>query len=85
MKAIRYHEYGGPEVLRFEEVPEPAIPEGHALVRVRAAGINFIDTYQRSGLYKVPLPCIPGLEAAGTIERVGPNAAGHCARDGHRP
>ena len=72
MRAIRIHQTGGPEVLRWEEVALPAPGPGEALVRHRAVGVNFIDTYQRSGLY--PLPGLPhgiGGEAAGVVEAVG--------------
>lgn len=72
MKAIRYHEFGGPEVLKLEELPVPAPGPGQALVKVAAAGVNFIDIYQRKGMYKVPLPAIPGTEGAGVVEAVGP-------------
>ena len=72
MKAIRVNEHGGPEVLSFEDVDTPAIGEQDALVKVEAAGINFIDTYQRSGLYQIPLPATLGLEAAGTVVEIGP-------------
>jgi NADPH2:quinone reductase len=73
MKAIRVHCLGGPEVLTFEEVPDPSPGEGQALVRVEAAGLNYIDVYFRTGLYKSPaMPFIPGQEAAGTVEAVGP-------------
>jgi NADPH2:quinone reductase len=71
MKAITYSEYGGPEVLRFEERPTPAPGAGQALVRVVAAGVNFIDIYQREGWYKVNLPAIPGGEGAGVVEAIG--------------
>ncbi|MGA8659556.1 MAG: quinone oxidoreductase [Chthoniobacterales bacterium] len=70
MKAIRLHSQGGPEVLQFEDVPLPELKPGEALVRVNAAGVNFLDVYQRTGLYKIPLPFTPGMEGAGTIERV---------------
>jgi NADPH2:quinone reductase len=73
MKAIRIHQYGGPEVLRMEEVPVPSPGEGQALVRLQAVGINFIDVYHRTGLYKVALPFTPGMEGAGLVELVGPN------------
>jgi NADPH:quinone reductase len=72
MKAVRIHTLGGPEVLQVDEVPQPKPGENQALVRVMAAGINFIDVYQRSGLYKVPLPYTPGMEGAGTVEKAGP-------------
>lgn len=71
MKAIRVHEYGGPEVMRLEEVPVPQPQAGEALVRLAASGVNFIDIYQREGLYPVPLPFIPGNEGAGTVEALG--------------
>lgn len=70
--AIRIHEHGGPEVLRWEEVELPDPGPGQALVRHRAIGVNFVDTYHRSGLYKLPLPASIGVEAAGVVEAVGP-------------
>ncbi|HEY5996356.1 MAG TPA: quinone oxidoreductase [Candidatus Deferrimicrobiaceae bacterium] len=74
--AIRFHEYGGPEVLKWEtvEVGEPG--PGEARVRHEAVGVNFVDTYQRSGLYKVPLPSGTGNEGAGVVEAVGPGVTG---------
>jgi len=73
MKAIRIHSLGGPEVLSYEDVPEPQHWEGQALVRIEAAGLNFIDVYFRTGLYRGPaLPFIPGQEAAGTVVALGP-------------
>ena len=73
MKAIRVHSPGGPEVLKLEEVPDPQPGEGQAVVRVEAAGVNYVDVYFRTGLYKAPaLPFIPGQEAAGTVAAVGP-------------
>jgi NADPH2:quinone reductase len=73
MKAIRVHNLGGPEVLTWEDVPDPVPGEGQALVRVEAAGVNFIDAYFRTGLYKGPaLPFILGQEAAGTVAALGP-------------
>jgi len=73
MKAIRIHSLGGPEVLRYEEVPDPEPGPGQALVRIEAAGLNFIDVYFRTGLYKGPaLPFVLGQEAAGTVAAVGP-------------
>jgi NADPH2:quinone reductase len=72
MKAIRVHETGGPEKLLLEETARPEPKAGELLVKIAAAGVNFIDIYQRTGLYKVSLPFTPGQEAAGTVEAVGP-------------
>jgi NADPH2:quinone reductase len=72
MRAIRVPQYGGPEAMHLEELPTPKPGEGQALVRIEAAGVNFIDVYQRSGLYKGALPVPLGLEGAGTVEAVGP-------------
>lgn len=74
MQAIRFHEHGGPEVLCLEEVPLPEPGEGEARVRVRYAGVNFIDVYRRTGFYPVPggLPAVPGGEAAGVVDAVAP-------------
>jgi NADPH2:quinone reductase len=70
--AIRVHEYGGPEALVWEEVPVPAPRPGEALVRHRAIGLNYIDVYFRTGLYKAPaLPATIGMEGAGVVEAVG--------------
>lgn len=71
MKAIRVESPGGPEVLKLVEVPVPQPAAGQALVRVEAAGVNFIDIYQRTGVYKLPLPFTPGQEGAGVVEAVG--------------
>ena len=81
MKAIRVNEHGGPEVLACEEVDMPRISEEEVLVKVESAGINFIDTYQRSGLYQIPLPSTLGLEAAGTVVETGANVTGLSAGD----
>ena len=70
MKAIRVHAAGGVEALRFEDVPEPAPKAGEALVRIEAAGVNFIDVYHRTGLYKANLPVTLGQEGAGVVEAV---------------
>jgi NADPH2:quinone reductase len=73
MKAIVVHEFGGPEVLKFEEVPTPKPKAGQVLVRVHAAGVNPYDTYMRAGTYAVKpsLPYTPGSDAAGVVEAVG--------------
>jgi NADPH2:quinone reductase len=76
MKAICITEHGGPEVMRPEELPTPQPPAGQILVRVEAAGVNYIDTYQRSGQYKVPLPYTMGLEGAGVVEEAGAGVSG---------
>ena len=72
MKAIQAQEIGGPEVLQLRDVPDPQPGEGQALVRIHATGVNFIDIYQRSGLYKLGLPYVPGSEAAGEVVALGP-------------
>ena len=71
MKAIRIHEPGGPEALTFEDVPAPEPGPGQARVRLHAIGVNFIDVYHRTGLYKVPPPFTPGSEGAGVVSAVG--------------
>jgi NADPH:quinone reductase len=71
MRAIRPKQTGGPEELVLEEIPTPAPSANQALVRVEAAGVNYIDVYHRTGLYPLPLPLPIGLEGAGTIEEVG--------------
>jgi NADPH:quinone reductase len=71
-KAIRVHQTGGPEVLRWEDVEIGKPAEGQALIRHTAVGVNFLDTYHRSGLYPLPLPSGLGSEAAGVVEAVGP-------------
>jgi NADPH2:quinone reductase len=73
MKAIRIHEFGGPEVLKLEEVPTPKPSAGQVLVRIHAAGVNPYETYMRAGTYplKPPLPYTPGSDGAGVIEAVG--------------
>jgi len=76
MRAIRVHQYGGPEAMRLEDLPTPAPGAGQVLVRIEAAGVNFIDVYQRTGLYKGALPVPLGLEAAGVVEAVGAGATG---------
>ncbi len=71
-KAIRIHAHGGPEVMHWEDVPTPEPGPGEALVRHAAVGLNYIDVYFRTGLYKSPLPATIGMEAAGTVIAVGP-------------
>lgn len=73
--AIRIHQTGGPEVLRWEAVDVPAPAAGEATVRHAAVGLNFIDTYHRTGLYPLPLPAGLGLEGAGVVEAVGPGVS----------
>ena len=73
--AIRFHKTGGPEVLQWEEINLPAPAAGEVRVRNKAVGLNYIDTYHRTGLYPMPLPSGIGLEAAGVVEAVGPGVA----------
>ena len=75
MKAIRIDGFGGPEVLRLADVPDPSPGPGQIAVRVEAAGLNFIDVYHRTGLYPNPLPFVPGMEGAGVVAEVGPGVA----------
>jgi len=75
MKAIRIHAAGGPEVMRLEDVAQPTPKAGEALVKVDAAGLNYIDVYFRSGQYKAEYPLTLGLEAGGTVTAVGPNVS----------
>ncbi len=79
MKAVRVHETGAADVLRYEDVDDPKPGAGEALVKIAAAGVNFLDVYYRSGFHwgghhKRSLPYIPGAEAAGTVVEVGPGA-----------
>ena len=73
MKAIVVHQFGWPEVLRYEETPTPKPSAGQVLIRMHAAGVNPYDTYMRSGTYamKPPLPYTPGSDGAGLVEAVG--------------
>jgi NADPH2:quinone reductase len=73
MKAVRVHEYGGLEVLRYEDVSLPEPGEGEARVKIEAIGVNFIDIYHRIGRYQGSLPLTLGQEAAGTVDAVGPD------------
>jgi NADPH:quinone reductase len=74
MRAVQIQSTGGPEVLELSEVDDPAPGPGQVLVRVEAAGLNFIDTYQRSGAYPLDLPAVLGLEGAGVVERAAGGA-----------
>lgn len=71
MKAIRFHDVGGPDVLKYEEVETPTPGAGQVRVKLKAIGLNYIDIYHRTGLYKLPLPAIPGREGAGVVDAVG--------------
>ena len=73
MKAIRVHGFGGPDVMKYEEVPDLVPGPGQVVVRVRAVGVNPVETYIRSGAYaaKPNLPYTPGMDAAGVIEAIG--------------
>ena len=73
MKAIRVQAHGGQDVLKYQDVPDPEPQAGQALVKLHAIGVNFIDIYHRTGLYKLPLPFTPGMEGAGIVEAIGAN------------
>lgn len=75
MRAIQVNSYGGPEALQAIEIDAPHPGPGQVLVDVAACGVNFIDTYHRSGIYPVPLPLVPGQEGAGTVAEVGEGVA----------
>lgn len=81
MKAIRIHQPGGSDVMKLEDIPTPSAGAGQLLVKLDAAGLNFIDTYQRSGLYKMELPFTPGNEGAGVVEAVGDGVTGFAKGD----
>ena len=81
VKAIRFDRTGGPEVLAFRDVDLPPPGEGEVRMRHTAIGVNFIDIYHRTGLYKLPLPSGLGSEAAGVVEAVGPGVAGFAPGD----
>jgi NADPH2:quinone reductase len=76
MKAIQIQTTGGPEVLQLVELPIPEPGSGQVLIRVETIGVNFIEVYFRKGVYKATMPLIPGSEAAGTVEKVGPGVTG---------
>lgn len=81
MKAIVVSKQGGPEVLTYSDAPDPVIKPTELLVKVAASGINYIDTYQRSGAYPMALPYTPGLEGAGTVLEVGSDVTGFAVGD----
>ena len=81
MKAIRVHATGGPEVMKLEDVPTPTPGRGEALVKIDAIGVNYTDIYTRMGWTKAPLPLTPGVEAAGSVQALGPDVAGLKAGD----
>ena len=76
MIAIQIQQTGGPEVLKLADLPIPEPGPGQVLIRVEAVGVNFIEIYFRKGVYKSALPFVPGSEAAGTIEELGPGVTG---------
>ena len=76
MKAIRVEKQGGPEVMQLVDLPTPKPGPGQVLVRVEAAGVNFIDTYQRSGAYPMKLPMVPGAEVMGAPGWLMPPVSG---------
>lgn len=75
MKAIRIHAYGGPEALRYEQAPLPEPGPGEARLKIEAAGVNYIDVYQRTGRYPGQLPVTPGREGAGRVDALGPDVS----------
>jgi NADPH2:quinone reductase len=75
MKAIRVHAAGGPEALKLDDIPAPSPKAGEALVKVDAAGLNYIDVYFRTGMYNAELPLTIGMEAGGTVTAVGSNVS----------
>src|ERR1700681_1982109 len=76
MKAVFIEHPGDAGALRYADFPKPEAASGQVLVKIAAAGVNFIDTYHRSGLYKLPLPAVLGMEGAGTIEALGQGVGG---------
>ena len=81
MKGVRFHEHGGPEVLRYEELPDPEPGEGDAVIRLSAVGVNFVDTYRRAGAYPVELPHLLGSEGAGEVVALAPGVDGFSVGD----
>ncbi len=76
MKAVRIHQFGGPEVMQVDDVPTPSPKAGQVLVRLAASGLNYIDVYQRTGMYPNQLPYTMGLEGSGVVAAVGPETSG---------
>ena len=81
MKAIYIDQPGGPEALQYGDCPTPSPAAGEVVVKVAYSGVNFIDTYHRSGLYKLPLPAVLGSEGAGTVEALGEGVTGFAPGD----
>jgi NADPH2:quinone reductase len=71
MKALRVHQYGGIDAIKYEDIPTPEPGAGEARVKIEAAGVNYIDVYQRTGLYQLKLPFTLGMEGAGTVDAIG--------------
>src|SRR6185369_1863630 len=71
MKAIRFHEFGGPEVLKYEDIPNPVLRKDQVLVRVKACALNHLDLFVRKGIPGIKLPHINGSDVAGIVEEVG--------------
>src|SRR5208337_1897074 len=82
MKAIQIKQTGGPEVMELVDLPVPQPKSGEAVVKIQAAGVNFIDVYNREGRYKSPLPLVLGQEAAGVVSAIGSDV--HEVRIGDR-
>jgi NADPH2:quinone reductase len=81
MKAVYIEQTGSPDILKHGDQPKPELAPGNVLIKVAAAGVNFIDTYHRTGLYKIPLPGVLGTEGAGIIEAVGDGVQGYQVGD----
>ena len=71
MNAIRVHQTGGPDVLQLEEMPDPVAGPGEAVVKLEAIGVNYIEVYQRTGLYPLAVPFVPGREGSGIVTAIG--------------
>jgi len=84
MRAIQITQTGGPEVMVYREMPNPEPGPGQALIQIEACGVNFIDVYQREGRYALPLPFIPGQEAAGRVIALGPDVPADSVKVGDR-